>query len=341
MLGVAFWLFLLALGNLSIHELLEELSGVRYSWIYLSIGIAILSHWLRAYRWNMLLEPLGYKRLTSFKTFLAVMSGYLANMAVPRMGEITRCGILKKTDGVPVTTSLGTVITERLLDALVLLLLLALTLILDYEIIKEFTVSFFSERFASLSDRYHTWFNILVAAGAVLGAGGVIGLFLLVRYKERLKKRAALNKLLTLIEQGFEGILSIRKVKNVPLFILLTMGIWFCYYMMSFLAFRAIPETAHLSWIAGLSVFTFGGVGMVLPAPGGLGTYHVIVKSVLQLYHVKGAPAVLFATVVHAAQSIMFVVIGGLSIFVSVFISKKKKNENEKHTHRVKNMQQR
>ena len=116
---------------------------VDLTWVYLSIGLSFLSHFVRAYRWNLLLEPLGYD-LKSGRTFLAVMVGYLANFIVPRMGEISRCGILQKTDNVPISTGIGSVVTERIIDVLCLLVVILITLSLEFDMLSEFFLSLIS-----------------------------------------------------------------------------------------------------------------------------------------------------------------------------------------------------
>jgi uncharacterized protein (TIRG00374 family) len=122
-LGIAAFLLWYVYRDLSFNELLQYFDDINYYWLGLSILIALFSHYLRAYRWNLLLEPLGYDHLKSYRTFIAVMVGYFANNLVPRLGEVTRCGILKKNDNVAMTSAFGSVVAERALDLVILVIL--------------------------------------------------------------------------------------------------------------------------------------------------------------------------------------------------------------------------
>ncbi|BDD07677.1 dolichol-P-glucose synthetase [Fulvitalea axinellae] len=328
MLGVAVFLLTYALKGYPLESLLHDMGAVDYRWILLSIALAMTSHWLRAYRWNILLRPLGYQNLNSFRTLLCVMSGYLANLAVPRMGEVTKCGALRKTDEVPMTTSLGSVVTERFIDLICLLISLTLTFLVERNRLKDFSENFIREKMSGLAPLlpYLYW---IAAIGFVVALGG---LFFFWKNKKKLRKYPLFGKAEHIVRQVVDGLLSFRKMKNVPGFLISTTLIWVLYFLMTYVVFFAIPETSSLSWGAGLAAFAFGGIAMTAPVSGGIGTYHLIVSAILMLYGVNHQSALLYATVMHAAQTVMTIFFGGIGLFGSIFISKRKKHEQDKHT---------
>jgi glycosyltransferase 2 family protein len=143
LLAVALLYF--AFRNVDFAEFMAKAKTVDYFWVIISIALSLSAYYVRAYRWNILLKPMGYTNLTNVRTTSAVLIGYLANLAFPRLGEITRCGMLKKSDGVPVSTSLGTVITERIIDVISLLVLMLFTLITQYDVLLKFLEQLFTE----------------------------------------------------------------------------------------------------------------------------------------------------------------------------------------------------
>ena len=322
--SIAFGLLWIALKNYSLTELLDDLLKVDYTWVFVSVFVSLLSHWFRAYRWNLLLKPLGYSNLSTTRTFMALMSGYLVNLAVPRMGEITRCGMLKKMDDIPMSNTVGTVLTERVFDLIMLVSLLLLTLSLEFTLLKDFIYNFLNENIAKFGQTIDALYTLsLWLGGAFTVSIGIIVLFRR-KIKKSLNKYTLFQKVSAFLKQLVEGLMSFRKLENIPGFFFSTFMIWFCYFVMSYVVFWSIPGLESLSWIAGLAVTVFGGIAMTAPVQGGIGTYHLIVPAVLLAYGINSKDGLLYATVVHSSQTLSLLTVGGISMIGSILISKKK-----------------
>ncbi|MGK7395185.1 MAG: lysylphosphatidylglycerol synthase transmembrane domain-containing protein [Candidatus Cyclobacteriaceae bacterium M3_2C_046] len=313
--GILLWF---VFRDIDLNQMFLKLRQADFKWIVLSIFFALIAHILRAYRWNLLLKPIGY-RLNLFRTFLAVMVGYFANLLVPRMGEVTRCGILKKTDDVAMTSSLGTVVAERIIDFLVLLLIVAAAFVVEFDLLNDYFTGFFEDKLALIGRNL-----LLVYIVAGLGGAGLITAFLVLRHhKERIKKNKIFIKVRGFLRELVEGLTSIRRVDHMIGFILSTIMIWILYYAMSYVVVFALPETSSLSLLAGLSILAMGSLGMAAPVQGGIGAYHAFVASVLVLYGIDKEDGVLFATLLHTSQVAMVIIVGGISFLISLIIKKK------------------
>jgi len=273
-------------------------------------AFAVLSHVLRAVRWKMLLLPTG-NRVGLWNSFLSLMTGYLVNLAVPRGGEVSRCYNLYQLEKTPVEISFGTVVTERIVDVLCLVLLIAASFYLEWEKLKVFmdTLDFSSGKNMAIP----FWIWIAIA----LGFAFLIAVYFL-RKNEKLLK----------IIVGFkEGLLSVFQLKSKVLFLFYSLAIWGFYFLMSYLVLLAFPETASLGFSAVVTLFAIGSIAMAAPLPGGTGSYHVLVPlGLTTLYHVPSVDAVAFVFVFHAWQTLLMIVIGVISFIISnLMISRKGK----------------
>lgn len=306
--------------NIELEYMLERLKDVRYEYIAASIFLAILSNVLRAYRWNLLFRPLGYTRLSIYRTFLAVMVGYLANLAFPRMGEVSKCGALVKTDRVPLTLSLGTVVAERIVDLFSLVIVLGATFLIEFGRLRDIFLSLFQEKLAG--------FEQFAAAGillAILIPALIIGFYLFLRSGagSTLRQSAFYIKVRGFLLELFAGLSSIRKLDKQRAFWVSSVLIWLCYFLMSYIVFFAIDETSGLGLGAGLAVLAMGSIGMATPVQGGIGAFHLLVASTLALYGIAEADGKLFATVLHTSQMLFYVAAGAVSLLLVAFINKK------------------
>ncbi|MEQ8582249.1 MAG: lysylphosphatidylglycerol synthase transmembrane domain-containing protein [Marinoscillum sp.] len=313
-LGLALALLYLAFRNVDFSEFIEKSRQVNYTWVIVSILLSLVAYYARAYRWNILLKPLGYPNLNVHKTNLAVLVGYLANLAFPRLGEVTRCGMMKRSDDVPVSTSLGTVITERIIDLFTLIALILLALVLEYDRLIEFLTNIFS----GLQDVE----GLMWKAGMLIVIGGAAVLIL--GYVLYVKN----DKIRSFIKDLIRGILSLKDVKNRWGFVLSTIVLWVTYYFMSYIIVFSIPETAHLSWVAGIMLLVTGGIALAVPVQGGIGTYHAFISAMLVLYSVEKTTGVFLATLLHTSQIVAIAIFGGIALLASVFI--KKNNEPDR-----------
>ncbi|MEM9830887.1 MAG: lysylphosphatidylglycerol synthase transmembrane domain-containing protein [Bacteroidota bacterium] len=321
-LAIAGVLLYLVFRNVDVASILNKLKEVSYQWVILAVVIFIISHIVRAYRWNLMLAPLGHRHLTIFRTLLAVLTAYFANLLIPRMGEVTRCGVLRQLDKVPITTSLGTVVAERLVDLLSLFALMALLFFTEFGRLNDFITGFWQEKFSGLGESV---FAIYVFAGIAI-VSLLIAYFLVRVYWEKLQRNTLFQKIQNLLKEVLKGMTSIAKIKQQGKFWLATVSMWFMYFLMSYVVFLAIPETSNLGASAGLAVLVMGSLGMAAPVQGGFGTFHALVSGVLLLYGIQQADGVLFATLIHGMQTVSFILMGGFAFFmVSVLSSRKMK----------------
>jgi len=308
-----------AIKGLDFNEIKKSFQEADYSWVYLSVGLGVLSHISRAIRWRMLIKPLGFTPKL-YNMFGAVMVGYFANLAFPRLGEVTKCGIINRYEKIPVDKLLGTMITERAVDLLTLLILLGLTLALEFKLLGAFFNDNIWQPFLGrITGNLQT---ILIVIGI-----GLLFILILILLLRRFKKTILYVRIVNMLRGLWDGVRTIRHMENGWAFVLHSITIWFLYYLMTYIVFDALVETEHLGLLAALTVFSFGSIGMIAPAPGGIGPYHYIVKKTMVLYNVPEDYGFTFATLLHTSQTIMLILFGFLSLIVLPFINKRY-NEN-------------
>lgn len=321
-LTVAGGLFWYVYKDLDIATSIAMLKGANYSWVFLSVFLAVISHFIRAYRWNLILEPVTNKPTLS-RTFVAVMVGYLANLVVPRMGEVSRCGVLKKTDGIPMAVSIGTVVAERVIDLISLLIIIFVGFMIEFDRLNEFLSGFVYGKAQSLGENL---FILYILAGFAFV--GVVVLFLIFRmFKEKIKKNKLFLKVRAFIREIIAGLTSIKNVKNPASFWFCTAMIWILYFFMSYVMVFALSATSSLGIGAGIALLIMGGLGMSAPVQGGIGAYHALVTAVLVLYGIPEADGQVFAFLLHSSQTSMIIVLGSISLISTLVIKKQPKHE--------------
>lgn len=311
--GLLMWY---ALRGQELRLVSEYVRTANYGWLGLTVVLSGLGYFSRAHRWQMQLEA-SRQRVRYWDVYHAMMVGYLANLVLPRMGEVIRCSVLNRTGRVPVQVSLGAVITERVIDLLILAALLSLTLLLDFQKFWRFVISLFSDRYNSLATHQGLLLAVLGTAVTLLLILG----YLLFRNLEALRQRALFVKVEGFVRGMIEGIFSVRKLRNPGLFLLHTGFTWLVYYLMDYLAFFAFPATAGLTPAAGLAVLTFGAFGMAAPVQGGFGAFHLMVQSTLLVYGISKEAGIAYALVVHGSQTLLVVLMGGISFVASMMKS--------------------
>lgn len=297
-------LLYLVFRNISFEDFIAKAKHAEYTWVYLSMGIALLSYFIRAFRWTILMQPLGF-RVPLLRATNALSIAYLANLVLPRLGEVTRCGMLKKSDDVPISLSLGTVIAERIIDTLSLGCILLITLLLEFD-----KLSRFLAQFGTMVDSSKI-FSMAIGGCLTLLLIGTLGYLVYNRMHSRLQ---------IVIKQLLEGVLALKDISNIPGFILSTLLLWTCYYFMGYLVLFAIPETSGLGWEVGLMLIVSAGIAVIIPVQGGFGTYHTITSAMLLLYSIEKTTGVFIVTLNHSAQVVATVVYGIISIIISMFI---------------------
>lgn len=311
------WYLVNSQGPVAKANIAKGFENANYNWIFLTVIIAILEKVVRAYRWNLLLEPTNHK--PPFKnTFLALIMGYFANTFAPRMGEVARCYILKKSDDVPVETSFGTVVAERAVDTICLLLLIPIALLLEYSIIMDMLQKAWIQISDLISKSY--WIGV---AGLVLLAGATS---LLLYFRKKIKNNAFFIKIENFVRGLIQSILSIRKIDKKGQFIVCSVAIWVCYFFMTYIAFFALEATSGLSLTAGLIILIGGGMGMAAPVQAGVGAFHYMVSEILMnVYSVSKDWALPYAFLVWGSQTAT-ILVAGFAAWILILMLDKKKN---------------
>lgn len=317
-LALAGFFLYLAFKGIPLKQLTEEILKADYSWILLSIGVSIIGFVSRAYRWKLLIEPMGYNPKLG-NTFYSLMFGYLANFAFPRIGEVTRCASLNRFEKIPVNKLFGTVILERVIDMLMLILLLFSVLLFKYEIFS----SFFSENvFMPILEKFSFIKSIPIAVFFITGIVGIGILFMLYKIRERLYQLKPIVKIKDFIKGIIEGLKSVLSMKKKGQFIFHTLLIWLMYWAMTYVVVFALESTSDLDAIDGLFLLIAGGLGMSAPVQGGIGAFHWIVSSALLIYNIPKEDGLVFALLSHESQALLII---GLSLYSFLMIFMKKR----------------
>jgi uncharacterized protein (TIRG00374 family) len=299
-------------------NIINAFKNANYFWVIVAILVSLASHVLRAYRWNYLLKPLGHK-VGFVNSVCHVIIGYFANYGIPRMGEISRCTLASKYDNVPFEVALGTVITERIVDLLLFLVIFVLTLILEFSnligLANELIFTPLQNKLAGISQSPIKLIFIVVLLSIVIGG------FYLFR-----KKISALlkGKFGSIIIGLGEGIGSIRKMERPFMFILTSLLIWICYFYSLYLCFFALPGTSNLGQSEALTLLLFGTFGVMF-SPGGLGAYPLILSGILiNTYHIDEVSAFALPWLSWTSQFILLLVLGVLSLIILPVINRNK-----------------
>lgn len=296
-------------------DTLDRLKQVNYLWVAASLLLGVIAHLVRAYRWKLLIEATdNYPSL--IKCFLALLVGYLVNLAVPRLGEVSRCLVLKRTAQIPVTSSLGTVVSERVLDLFSLLVIIGITFLVEFDKLSSFFSSLLVEKLKGLFGNAHI---ILLFAVCVI----IIVALLWIAFGKRVLQSAWWAKVKSMFYQTWLGFISITRLKNPGSFWISTLSIWVFYYFMSYVVFFAMEPTSHLDWKAGLSLLVMGGLGMSAPVQGGIGAFHLLVAGLLIYYGVGKEDGLSFAFLLHSTQMVLILTFGTISAIAIMLLSKK------------------
>lgn len=325
-LGIGFLLLWLGFRKLDLTEVWIDIQKAKYGWLVFGLFFAFLSHIIRALRWNLLINSLGYKtRLSS--TFFSLMIGYMANTAVPRMGEFARCGVLSKKEKIPFNSLFGTVISERVFDLIILVFIIFLVVIFQFDLLGSFVYRYLEP---ILDKIFSNLTGIIVFSTVSLLALGII-IYATWYFKDKVKTMPFYDKIREFINGLWNGIKTIISLREKWLFVFYTLIIWLFYIVMVYLPFRMLPETTLLSFLDGTTVMALGSLGIVAPVPGGIGAYHYITKVILtELYMVEANAAMSYATISHAGQTLLNVALGAFSYLLIGFYARKQKPLNGK-----------
>lgn len=321
-LALAAGLFWYTYKDTDFGKIIESLSDVNYWWIGLSSVFMIISHWARAKRWIMIYAPLGFYPKPK-NAFLATMGGYFANLLLPRMGEITRCALLKRTDEIDMDKSVGTVLAERAADLLTLLFFSLIAVILKFELLSGFFTDLLSQK-KSKTTAAHSYLSLGFIGVLCVGLFAVLLIVFLV-FRTRILQSKLFANVGSFAKGIWLGMMSIFKIKAKAIFLVYTILIWGGYLLTAQVSFFAFEPTASLPFYASFMILVVGSYGMIVPVQGGFGAYHAIVAlSFVRLYGLSQSSAEAAALLLHSAQTIFTLVVGGLCFLYALQISKKK-----------------
>ena len=299
--------------NVQLDDFLSKLNLTRYGWIIGSMLLSLVAYVSRAYRWQLLLRAADQK-ISTFRLTLAVFVGYLANIAFPRLGEVVRCAVLKKTNQIPVSLSIGTVVTERIIDSLVLFFFLNIALLLEFDLIVTYFENIFSTYHIPLDGILYATLIVIMIVSTLI--------FVILRTNKSLSQRIKKMAL-----EVLKGILTIKSIQSKSLFLITTTVMWLTYFLMSYMIFFALEETSSLSLTAGFMLLVSGGIALALPVQGGIGTYHAMIAMMLGLYGIENTTGLFLATLLHSSQILSVVIFGGISLVITLSIEKNNRND--------------
>ena len=320
---VSVLLFWLVYRDQNWEDLLKVLKeDVNYTWVWVACVMGIVSHVARALRWQMLAETMGY-RIRFWNSFMGVMIGYFANLAIPRMGEFTRCAVVGKYEKTPFSNLLGTVVAERVVDVVILLALTVLVVVTQFPQVGIFLDNN-PEIKANLVNLFHSsWMLLLVVVV-------LVGLVLL--WKLYLRKRLG-ERIRSFVHGLKEGLLAVKDMRRKWLFVGYSLFIWLMYFLMFYVCFFCFEFTSGLNMLVGLTCFVLSSYGIVAPVQGGIGAWHFMVIAALMIYlpHTPNieSMAKVFALLTHGAMTLLYIVVGVICVIAMPLynhsFSKKKK----------------
>jgi uncharacterized protein (TIRG00374 family) len=302
-----------------LNLLFEDLRRAEYVWVFASVLFAYLAHLVRAYRWRMMISSLGHGTPSLTNTFSAVLIGYLANLAFPRMGEVSRCGVINKTDQIPIVKLIGTVVAERLIDLLMLGFIIFLAIAIQFGLLSDFL---YNNLLIKLT-RSEGYFTLLVFASCMLIL--MLVLFYIFKKREKLGIWYKIHKFYLDIKSG---IFSIKAMGNKAAFIAYSILIWLMYGISVYLCFFALKATAELGPVVALSTLVFSSLAMIAPVQGGIGAFHWMVSEGLTIYGIERSEGLAFALLLHSFQTLIILFTGSISLIL-LFINSPKKIRNE------------
>lgn len=306
-IAVAVFFMWLALRGLDFTTIRSYFAKADYLWVAAAAFFGILAYWIRALRWNLLLEPLGYK-ISNSNALWTLSFGYLMNLTIPRSGEVARSTALYGVEKVPVDQSFGTIILERVVDLVCMVGFLILTLVFKYDAI----VAFYTKAGLSISPAKAGIFAIML----------LVLLFLFFVFRGRLLNVPVLGKVIHFINGILAGTSSILKLRHPFKFMIYSVGIWICYYLAAYLVCFALPETAGFSLADGFFIIVVGTLGMMVPASGGIGAFHFALKmgigalflSFGKSFEEGEKVGLAYAFISHTLQLVIMLVMGFIAI---------------------------
>lgn len=294
-----------------INVMLQEMN---WTWMLLSFPFGILAQVFRGWRWQQTLEPMG-ERTRSSVAVNAIFLSYAVSLVIPRIGEFTRCGVLKKWEGTSFPKALGTVVTERAVDTLIVMLYSGIILL--------FGMSTFGTFFHKTGTSFENILSGFSLTGWLVTAVCAVAVVLLLHLL--LRHLSIYNKVKMTLHSIWEGVLSLKDVKNLPLYLFFSIGIWVMYFLHYYFTFFCFDFTAELGLGCALISFVVANFAVIVPTPNGAGPWHFAIKTMLILYGVVDHQALVFVLIVHTVQTMLVILLG---IYAWTRLSFTKKQES-------------
>ena len=313
-LGIAALFMWFALKGMEFKKIAGYFAKANYFWVFVAAIFGLLAYWFRAIRWNLLLEPMGYK-ISNSNALWTISFGYLMNLTIPRSGELARSTALYGVENVPVEKSFGTIILERVVDLICMFGFLGLTLIFKYKAILSFYQYVTQEKRKSIEPASNTKWYVILGIAVVFG-------ILFFALRKKLQQFPLYQKVIDFAKGIYHGLTSIFKLKQKGKFILLSLAIWISYYLAAYLICFALPETSNFTFADGFFIIVVGTMGMMVPASGGIGAFHLALKfGIMALFlsmgknpEEGGEVGLSYAFISHTMQLVLMIVMGIISI---------------------------
>jgi uncharacterized protein (TIRG00374 family) len=298
--GILYWMYRGEDWQTILHVMTDEMD---WTWMLLSFPFGILAQMFRGWRLRQTLEPVLDGNAVRLRTSVLIHSiflSYAASLVIPRVGEFTRCGVLKRYDGVSFPKALGTVVTERAIDSLLVMGITAIVLLLE--------MSTFGMFFRKTGTNLHSILHSFSWAGYLVVAICAVAILILLHFL--LRKLSIYDKVRATLRGIWQGVISLKDVRNIPLFVFFTLAIWVSYFLHYYLTFYCFDFTADLGLGCALVTFIVGSIAVIVPTPNGAGPWHFAVKTMLILYGVADEKALYFVLIVHTVQTLLVVALG-------------------------------
>jgi uncharacterized protein (TIRG00374 family) len=313
------WLTTRTFGEREIQELKNLIKNADITVVAVSTFILLFSHYIRALRWKMMIQPLGINPKSS-NVFFAVLAGYFFNLLFPRLGEVMKCTFLSKYEKVPVDKLIGTMVAERLVDLICLIMVILATILTQIERVGNYA--------GELGNMLREKLNLTPTSWGIGIMLLLLVIYLMVKLFKASKNHPGLFKLKELIKGVIEGLLTIRKVNHFPLYILYTVSIWGCYLASIRIGFYGMEALQLLGWVPSLSILTFGSFAMIA-TQGGIGAYQLAVQKTLLLYDINEVTGLAFGWLLWLVQTLILFIVGPISVLLMFILNKK---NSSKHT---------
>lgn len=305
--------------KIEFSQVLDYVKTAKYSWMLISLVCLAISLFFRALRWNILIESLGYKTRIS-TTYESVLIAYFANTVFPRLGEVTRCGTLTKKENIPFDKSFGTVVSERIIDLVILFAMALLVILFQWNLLGSLITSWLNPLIEKLTS--NILIGIIVIVLTIVFCLAIV--FIFKKNREKISQNKLYRKIASVWDGFVDGMKSIFTMEKKGLFIVYTLLIWGFYVVMTWLPFYMLPETSHLGLTEAVTLLGLATLGVVAPVPGGMGVYHFIGILLLNgFYGISESAAVSFVTINHTSQMIFYLVTGVISYVIMFFVDRR------------------